>query len=354
MPLWILFVLAFLLIAGVSIGSVWYFLVAVIGPLVSSSAFGTVAIYAGVCTFLTLLCVGLVFSALGKSISRPLRRLSEAVEEFTANGKVPTIDVSSLASGEMHSLVASSVAMMERVEAAHERDEEVSRVKSDFISTAAHQFRTPLTGIRWALEALQKSSPTAEQVPVINDAVAKSKELVAIVGTLLDISAIEAGKYVYQFAPIDVNALLSEVSADFSLLAQKRAVTLITVNQGEVLPPARADRERIKWVVNNLVENALHYTPGGGTVRLTAELGAQNVLVRVHDTGIGILPKDQEHIFERFFRAGNAASKENEGNGLGLYIARTIARDHGGDLEFRANDDGPGTTFTLTLPIAES
>ena len=74
--------------------------------------------------------------------------------------------------------------------------------------------------------------------------------------------------------------------------------------------------------------------------------------VLVHDTGIGITPKDRNNIFERFYRAENAVAKENKGNGLGLYISRTIATDHGGDLNFSENTDGPGTTFTLSLPLA--
>jgi signal transduction histidine kinase len=105
-------------------------------------------------------------------------------------------------------------------------------------------------------------------------------------------------------------------------------------------------------VLTNLVENAIRYTPSGGSVRLSLDAAPGLVRVHVRDTGIGILPKDRQNIFERFFRGGNAVAKENEGNGLGLYIARTIATDHGGDLDFAENADGPGTTFTLSLPIA--
>jgi two-component system sensor histidine kinase BaeS len=118
------------------------------------------------------------------------------------------------------------------------------------------------------------------------------------------------------------------------------------------VPAVRADRERIKWVLSNIVENAVRYTPAGGTVQLGLALGPGIVFIHVRDTGIGIEPKDRSNIFERFYRAENAIAKENAGNGLGLYIARTIATDHGGDLNFKENTDGPGTTFTLSLPIA--
>ncbi len=101
-----------------------------------------------------------------------------------------------------------------------------------------------------------------------------------------------------------------------------------------------------------LVENAIRYTPASGQVRLTTETTKDRAYVRVRDTGIGIAPQDRGNIFERFYRAPNAIAKENGGNGLGLYIARTIATDHGGDLNFQSNETGPGTVFTLTLPLA--
>jgi two-component system sensor histidine kinase BaeS len=118
----------------------------------------------------------------------------------------------------------------------------------------------------------------------------------------------------------------------------------------QVLPPIRADRQQIKWVLNNLIENAIRYTPAGGTVHILLQRAPGRVQVIVRDTGIGITPKDRNNIFERFYRAENAVAKENKGNGLGLYISRTIATDHGGDLNFDANENGPGTTFTLSLP----
>jgi signal transduction histidine kinase len=108
----------------------------------------------------------------------------------------------------------------------------------------------------------------------------------------------------------------------------------------------------VKWVLNNLVDNAIAYTPEGGTVRVSVDAAERRIFVRVKDTGIGILPQDRANIFERFYRSQNAIAKKNAGNGLGLYIARTIASDHGGDLNFIPNTEGPGTTFVLSIPVA--
>ncbi|MGH7175277.1 MAG: sensor histidine kinase, partial [Minisyncoccia bacterium] len=297
---------------------------------------------------LMLLLVALSFFALARLMAAPLRRLTRAMQSFAQKGMRTPIKVPRLAPREVRDLVGEFARMSASVEEVEKRDRETARVKSDFISTAAHQLRTPLTAVRWALEALAASELSQEQRPLVENAAAKSKELVAIVGTLLDISSIESGKYKYQFASVDLASLLAEVANDFRQLAAERGVSLIA--RAESAPPARADRERVKWVLNNLVENAIRYTPSGGSVTLSLSQGAGKLFLAVRDTGIGILPQDRGNIFERFFRGGNAVSKENEGNGLGLYIARQIARDHGGDISFATNAEGPGTTFTLSLP----
>jgi NtrC-family two-component system sensor histidine kinase KinB len=225
-------------------------------------------------------------------------------------------------------------------------------VKSDFISTAAHQLRTPLTGIRWALEALAKEPLSESEKALVENAVSKSRDLVAIVGTLLDISSIESGKHKYVFTKVSLQELVSEVVTDFTVQATERNVMLALDQSSELLPQVRADREQVKWVLNNLVENAIRYTPEGGSVRISFATVPDRVQVLVSDTGIGITQKDRNNIFERFYRAENAIAKENAGNGLGLYIARTVATDHGGDLNFAPNPGGQGTTFTLSLPLA--
>lgn len=294
-----------------------------------------------------------VFWAVGSLVTKPLKKLSGAMDAYAQNGTRTPIEGIEDAPLEIRSLASSFDGLIETVSDSHKHDTEISRVKSDFISTAAHQFRTPLTGIRWALEALQKEDITENQKVLVQSAVDKSKDLVGIVGTLLDISAIESGKYKYTFVPIDLPELLQKLVHDFEPLAQKNQVSLFFAQESTAaVPPARADMERIKWVLNNLIENAITYTPAGGTVRVSVEVSEQRLYIRVKDTGIGIQGEDRANIFERFYRAQNAIAKQNKGNGLGLYIARTIATDHGGDLNFTPNEEGPGTTFVLSLPLA--
>ncbi len=300
-------------------------------------------------TFLVFL---LLYLILDRSIIRPIKAITTAMVTFADSQTFTPFEEMSLSGFEIKELVKVFINFTNGVEKVHERDMEISRVKTDFISTAAHQLRTPLTGIRWALEALVKEPLTESQKLLVEDAANKSRDLVAIVGTLLDISSIESGKHKYVFESVALADLAATVTNDFSHLAQERNINLSFTVPGEFLPPVRADREQIKWVLNNLIENAVKYTPDNGSVTVSMVHLPDRIQVQVRDTGIGIAGKDRNNIFERFYRADNAVAKENKGNGLGLYIARTIATDHGGDLNFSGNDNSPGTTFTLSLPIA--
>ncbi len=306
-----------------------------------------------VVTVFILLVLTFLYLIIDRLIIRPIKAISYALDFFAEHSARTELPKFSRTTYEISALADAFQRFTDNVEEVHKRDMEISRVKSDFISTAAHQLRTPLTGVRWALEALQLENLTEGQKALVKNAVDKSHDLVTIVGTLLDISSIESGKYKYVFGPVEVDTLVSDVVADFSMLAQESSVNLFYAKSGEKVPPVKADRDRIKWVLNNLVENAIRYTPAQGSVQLTVEVSGDRVFIRVSDTGIGIPASDRNNIFERFFRAGNAIAKENKGNGLGLYIARQIALDHGGDLSFKGNEASTGTTFTLALNIAK-
>ncbi|HRH55765.1 MAG TPA: HAMP domain-containing sensor histidine kinase [Candidatus Paceibacterota bacterium] len=301
---------------------------------------------------ISFILITLVFFAVGRFVARPIQLITTAMRAFAETGERPDDAKHGWMPKEVESLTETFSAFSGNVDQVHKRDVEMSRVKSDFISTAAHQLRTPLTGIRWALEALQMEQLTESQKALVANAVEKSHQLVAVVGTLLDISSIESGKYKYDMKRTTLNDAVDEIARDFSELAVKAQVSFLFEKSGQPSAVVSIDRERIRWVLNNLVENAIRYTPAGGSVRITTETTPERAYVRIRDTGIGIPDSDRANIFTRFYRAPNAIAKENGGNGLGLYIARTIATDHGGDLNFEPNESGPGTTFMLSLPIS--
>jgi len=351
MALWVIFALAYLVFAAGIAGFAFYFIHAVL-PLAQTGS-GEALFASGqiiTITALLLIVIAGLFFALARITARPARRLTQAVDAFATRGEQIPVIIPSYAPEEVRQLAVSFINLVKSVQEARARDAEVARVKSDFISTAAHQLRTPLTAVRWALEALGASELTEDQKGLVKNATDKSKDLVNIVGTLLDISAIESGKYKYQMNEMDIGALANEVLIDFKRAADDAGVSLsLELTQGA--PAVVADRDRVKWILNNLIENAIRYTPRGGGVKVSLAYARNYVYLSVRDTGIGIPPEERGSIFERFYRGSNAASKENAGNGLGLYIARTIAKDHGGDLNFKSNAEGPGTTFTLSLPV---
>ncbi len=348
-----LFAGMFIFLAIIGYGLAWLYAEFVLPSAHSQGVYTHTHLQAFVIMSVFLLVIAVLFSVIVRIIARPIRSLTTAMDIFAQKNEQKPVLLTRMTPREIRTLVLTFINLSERVEGAHKRTVENARVKSDFISTAAHQLRTPLTGIRWALEALeQDASLSDEEKTLVKDAEEKSHALVSIVSTLLDISSIESGKYRYTFTSVDIEDLLQKTTQDFQHLAHERTVTLEYKPPAKHLLPVRADKERIQWVLNNVIENAIRYTPSGGHVSVWSEMISKNmVLAHITDTGIGIPSSNRSSIFERFYRAGNAISKENAGNGLGLYIARTIATDHGGDLNFVANDDGVGTTFTLSLPV---
>mgnify|MGYP006273018907 CR=1 FL=1 len=306
----------------------------------------------GAVTFGMFLFIGLlILFAMERLIIRPLQKLSRNMRSFGEDIDLREIEPVHGAPYEVQHLYENFFSMARQVEEAQEQSEEISRTKSDFISTAAHQLRTPLTGIRWTLEALSKDEHlTDEHKEMLKSALEKNRHLVSIVRTLLDVSAIESGRYKYNFAAVEMPVLVDEVIEELEEHAERQGVH-VQFKLPEYAPDVWADRERIRWVLINLIENAIRYTPQGGSVTVSITPELRHLYIYVRDTGIGIPQDERGSIFERFYRGSNAAKMQNEGNGLGLYVARNVVRDHGGDLTFRENPEGTGTEFFFSLPV---
>jgi signal transduction histidine kinase len=183
----------------------------------------------------------------------------------------------------------------------------------------------------------------ASFLALISDETAR---LATLIGDVLDTSRIEAGTFTYSFSDVDLADLVRETVATMGIGQDEVAVVAYTP---ETVPPVRADRERLKQVLINLVENAVKYSPAGGEVDVRAWADNGLVLVEVGDQGPGIPREQQGLIFEKFGRANVGGGKP--GSGLGLFIARSIAEAHGGSLKVRSAP-GQGATFTLEIPLA--
>ena len=223
----------------------------------------------------------------------------------------------------------------------------LSALRADFVSLVSHELRSPMATVIGSARTLQ--SRWRELQPEQRDSFLaliadETNRLATLVADVLDTSRIEAGTFSYVFDDVDLAELVREVAAA-ACLGQDEVP--VTATFAELPPTIRADRERIRQVLANLVENAVKYSPSGGTVEVTTTSLNGRVVVDVRDQGTGIAAEDQSLIFEKFGRA--RSGKTLPGTGLGLFIARSIAEAHGGTLDVRSVP-GEGATFTLALP----
>lgn len=223
--------------------------------------------------------------------------------------------------------------------------------RSEFVAQATHELRTPLTNIRlYVEEALDLGDEdAAERSRCLNVINSETRRLERVVGDMLSVSEIEAGSLRLNEGDVRVDALVADLRQDYDAQAREKQITL-KFDVSPKLPVLRGDREKLAISLHNLVGNALKYTPAGGTVEVAVDADEQNFSFVVSDTGIGISPKDQARIFERFTRAQDKRVAEITGTGLGLALAREFARLHGGDISVESEID-KGSTFSLVVPV---
>ncbi len=228
---------------------------------------------------------------------------------------------------------------------------EIDRMKTEFISLASHQLRTPLSAIKWYLELLLSGDMgklTAKQIDFLTTIDQSNNRMVVLVNTLLNISRIESGKIVVESEPVLLLTLIQSVLTELEkkISAKKLA---IQVDVGIEVGAVNTDPKLIRNVYLNLISNAIKYSPDESQIKITVKVDGDEVLSTVEDNGYGIPVDDQENIFQRFFRASNAVKIETDGTGLGLYLAKDIVNTCGGKIWFES-ELNKGTKFYFTLP----
>lgn len=225
----------------------------------------------------------------------------------------------------------------------------LERAKNEFIATAAHQLRTPLSAIKWTFELLKGGSLEKQQKEVLARGEQGIVNLEQIAEALMLSIRTAQGTMSYSFEQTTLTPIFENVVAMVTPLAEKRRIDLAT-DVPDTLPTMRLDTERIGFAIQNLLDNAIKYTPEGGAVTLTVTTTADAVTIKVSDTGIGMSAEEQEHLFEKFFRARRATEMATDGSGLGLVIVKSIVNAHDGTITVDSKPD-QGTTFTITLPV---
>lgn len=296
-----------------------------------------------------------IFTALliARMVVTPVRRMISAIQWMSRGGKAVRI----LSSGqdELAQLARSFNELVQNFVETQERERELAKLKSEFISIAAHQLRTPLSTIKWTFRmALDGDigAITSEQKEFLGRGYESNERMIKLVSDLLDASRIEEGRFGYALQLSQLAPILDAEVQQAQQNALQKHITIRYEKPKTPLPRLRVDSQRISMAFANLLANAVNYTPPGGTIVVRVFTEEGNVKVAISDTGVGIPKEDMPRLFTKFFRAENVIRMQTEGTGMGLFISKNIARMHGGDITV-ASEEGKGSAFTMILPIAK-
>ncbi|MFA6515260.1 MAG: HAMP domain-containing sensor histidine kinase [Candidatus Paceibacterota bacterium] len=245
---------------------------------------------------------------------------------------------------------------MEEIEKLKKENELLKKInenKSDIISITAHQLRTSLSALKWIFKMFideDLGKLNNEQNELIQKAYNSNERMLTLINDLLTLSHSEDASITYNFKKIDFLYLVEQTLFEFSGETNKKGIELIFLRPETPLPLINCDEEMIRVVIQNLVENSIKYSNTGGKVFVSLSQKENNIQISIRDSGIGISQRDENNIFQKFFRAPNAIEKDVIGSGLGLFTTKNIIEKHNGKIWFE-NKEGQGTIFFVTLPI---
>ncbi len=234
------------------------------------------------------------------------------------------------------------------------REKFIEGMKTEFVSIAAHQLRTPLSAVKWILKMFldgDMGEITEAQSQFLQKTYNSNERMINLVNDLLNVTRIEEGRFLQKVQKYDVIEVLLGIVGAFKDGAEKKGLLFSYVLPDKKIPKVNIDKEKIIIAIQNIVENAISYTRSGKIDLVLDYLVPQNeLMIRIQDTGIGIPENQKDRIFSRFFRGSAALKIETEGSGLGLFIAKNIIEAHNGKIWFDSKE-GEGTTVYFTLPV---
>ncbi|GMX58860.1 MAG: hypothetical protein MCSN_5140 [Candidatus Microsyncoccus archaeolyticus] len=233
------------------------------------------------------------------------------------------------------------------------RDRLVEKMKTEFVSIAAHQLRTPLSAIKWSLKMILdgdvgKINP--EQKDLLEKTYFSNERMIGLINDLLNVTRIEEGRFLYKPEKMQLEGVIVNVIQELEETIKMKKINVKFEKLKKLLPPVIIDEEKMSLAIYNLLDNALKYTvPEKGEIIISLEEKDDSIIFKIKDNGVGI-PKDQhQRIFSKFFRGDNVIRMETEGSGLGLYTTKNIIESHKGKIWFDS-DEGKGTIFYFSLP----
>lgn len=232
------------------------------------------------------------------------------------------------------------------------REKEIEKIKSEFISIAAHQLRTPLASIKWVFSLLIQEdvgAVTPDQKDILNKGMFSTQRMISLVNDLLNSSRIEEGKFDYNFENASVEEIIKKVIETEESFIKDKNINFQFDKQTEKIESIKLDAQKIFLVFQNILENAINYTLLNGKIGLSLKQDGKNVIIQIEDNGIGVSKSQYDKLFTKFFRGSNAVKLQTDGSGLGLFITKNIIEKHNGRIEFES-EEGKGTKVTVYLP----
>jgi two-component system phosphate regulon sensor histidine kinase PhoR len=281
-----------------------------------------------------------------KRIQRGKISESESISQEINTGKNVLRAISAPALGPDKSIVG-TVTVLEDITAFKQLDQ----MKSDFVNMVAHELRSPLVSIRQINSVLLEglAGPLKEkQQDFVDRGKKKIDALLELINDLLDVAKIEAGQYVQRRIPTDIGKIIEETVSLMRPRAEEQGITL--THSCRDLKPVQADPKNMEEIFNNLISNAINYSPEGGHVTVTAQGLGEYMEIKVQDTGVGIPPEELSKIFDKFYRVKSPKTRQVIGTGLGLAIVKGIVEAHQGTVDVESTVD-KGTTFRVLLPV---
>jgi PAS domain S-box-containing protein len=232
------------------------------------------------------------------------------------------------------------------------REKMIDKLKSEFISIAAHQLRTPLSAIKWVIKMIldgDAGSLNSEQSQLLKKGYESNERIIQLVNDMLNVSRIEEGRFGYLFKKDNISTVFDNAISNLSLKINSKSINF-TYDKPKSEIMLKMDFQKMVLAIQNLLDNSIKYTPDKGKINISIEKTADDVEIRIKDNGIGIPKDDQEKLFTKFFRAANVLRTQSEGSGLGLFMVRNIIKKHGGEIKFESRE-GIGTEFIINIPF---
>jgi signal transduction histidine kinase len=269
----------------------------------------------------------------------------------TGDGIFTQDDIHTLSTLAAHAAIAiENARLLTEIQRAYEELSELDQLKSEFVAIASHELQTPLTVILGYASFLKAdvTGAASEQL----DAVLRSAlRLRSLINDMVNLRHIETGEAELELERLSLNELVTTITAEFASLAEARKQS-VNIKLASQPPMVEADRQKLHLVLANLLSNAIKFTPERGCIQVAVETKGNEVWASVRDTGIGIPPREQERIFDRFYQVEPSLTRRFEGMGLGLSIAKGMVELHGGRI-WVESVEGMGSSFTFALPLSE-